>query len=291
MNKNSSIYTDIATRTNGDVYIGVVGPVRCGKSTLIQKFIQNFVLDNISNKHDRDRTIDELPQASDGTMVMTTKPQFVPNEAVKVKIGNAEMSVRLIDSVGFMVDGAEGAEINDKPRLVKTPWSENEIPFVQAALIGTEKVIKEHSTIAVAVTTDGSFGDISRESFIDAENKTIRQLKETKKPFVVVLNSANPNDKKAKQIVEDIKAKHNVKVVATNINELKKKEDMVLDYGLSSLTDHKPNKKFEQSFKSPIKDNRAAKEYYPKKSAEKKSEDRHYKKHPVDSGDYESPWA
>jgi len=123
MEKYSNIYADIARRTNGDVYIGVVGPVRCGKSTFIQKFIQNFVLDNITNKHDRERANDELPQASEGTMVMTTKPQFVPNEAVKIKVGNANMSVRLIDCVGFMVDGAVGAMDNDKPRLVKTPCS------------------------------------------------------------------------------------------------------------------------------------------------------------------------
>ena len=147
MDKNSNIYLDIAKRTNGDVYIGVVGPVRCGKSTFIQKFIQNFVLENIANKHDRARANDELPQASAGNMVMTTKPQFVPNEAVKVKIGNTAMSVRLIDSVGFMVDGALGGYENDKPRLVKTPWSEEAIPFVQAAVIGTEKVIKDHSTV------------------------------------------------------------------------------------------------------------------------------------------------
>ena len=194
MNKNSSIYTDIATRTNGDVYIGVVGPVRCGKSTFIQKFIENFVLDNISNKHDKQRAIDELPQASDGTIVMTTKPQFVPAEAVKVKIGNTEMSVRLIDSVGFMVEGATGDMDNDKPRLVKTPWSDKEIPFVQAATIGTERVINQHSTIAVAVTTDGSFGAIPRNSFVEAEQKTIKQLKQTKRPFVMILNSAKPQD-------------------------------------------------------------------------------------------------
>ena len=179
MEKNSSIYTDIATRTNGDVYIGVVGPVRCGKSTFIQNFMKNFVIENITNKHDKIRATDELPQASAGNMVMTTKPQFVPSEAVKVKINNTQMSVRLIDSVGYMVEGADGALDKGKPRLVKTPWSDDSIPFVQAAVIGTEKVINEHSTIVVAVTTDGSFGDIPRENFVDAERRTIKQLKET----------------------------------------------------------------------------------------------------------------
>ena len=224
MSKNSSIYTDIATRTNGDVYIGVVGPVRCGKSTFIQKFIENFVLDNIINKNDRSRTIDELPQASDGTMVMTTKPQFVPAEAVKVKIGNAEMSVRLIDSVGFMVEGATGDMENDKPRLVKTPWSEKEIPFAQAATIGTERVINQHSTITVAVTTDGSFGDIPRSSYVVAEQKTIKQLKQTSKPFVLILNSAKPNDEETLSLAKKLSKDYKVNVLTMNINELKKED-------------------------------------------------------------------
>ena len=224
MEKNSSIYTDIAKRTNGDVYIGVVGPVRCGKSTFIQNFMKNFVLDNITNKHDKARANDELPQASAGNMVMTTKPQFVPAEAVKVKIGSTQMSVRLIDSVGFMVEGAEGSMDKDKPRLVKTPWSETEIPFVQAAVIGTEKVINDHSTIAVAVTTDGSFGEIPRANFIEAEKRTIKQLKETNKPFVLVLNSANQEDKKVKQLAVDLQKEYGTHVVPMNVNELKKED-------------------------------------------------------------------
>ncbi len=224
MEKNASIYTDIAKRTNGDVYIGVVGPVRCGKSTFIQNFMKNFVLENITNKHDKQRAIDELPQASAGPMVMTTKPQFVPNEAVKCKINSTSMSVRLIDSVGFMVEGADGAMDKDKPRLVKTPWSEKEIPFVQAAVIGTEKVINEHSTFAVAVTTDGSFGDIPRKNFVDAEKRTIKQLKETKKPFVVVLNSANPENEETNNLKENLTKEYQAPVVSMNVNELKKED-------------------------------------------------------------------
>lgn len=222
MDKNSSIYTDIARRTNGDVYIGVVGPVRCGKSTFIQKFIQNFVLDNITNKHDRERANDELPQAGDGNLVMTTKPQFVPNEAVKIKVGNTALSVRLIDSVGFMVEGAVGAEENDKPRLVKTPWSDEEIPFVQAAVIGTEKVINEHSTIAVAITTDGSFGDIPRKNYQEAERRTVNQLKQTNKPFVLVLNTAQPNEQKTKELADQLSKEYAVPVLPINVNELNK---------------------------------------------------------------------
>lgn len=224
MEKNLSIYTDIAKRTNGDVYIGVVGPVRCGKSTFIQKFIQNFVLDNIPNKHDRERANDELPQASEGNMVMTTKPQFVPNEAVKIKIGNTSMSVRLIDSVGFMVDGALGATENDKPRLVKTPWSDETIPFVQAAVIGTEKVINEHSTIAIAVTTDGSFLDIPRANYIEAEKRTIKQLKKTNKPFITILNSAKPKDKETVALAKSLSNEYKTPVIPINVNELKKED-------------------------------------------------------------------
>ena len=224
MDNKSSIYSDIATRTNGDVYIGVVGPVRCGKSTFIQNFMKNFVIDNITNKHDKLRAIDELPQSGDGSMVMTTKPQFVPSEAVKVKINNAQMSVRLIDSVGFMVDGAEGAVENGKMRLVKTPWSEKEMPFVKAAIIGTEKVIHDHSTIAVALTTDGSFGEIPRENFVEAEEMVVKQLKETKKPFVIVLNSANPQDDKVKSLAEKMQVDYESPVVTLNVNELKKED-------------------------------------------------------------------
>lgn len=224
MDKNSSIYADIASRTNGDVYIGVVGPVRCGKSTFIQKFIQNFVLANITNKHDRERANDELPQSCEGVMVMTTKPQFVPNEAVKIKVGASSMSVRLIDCVGYMVEGATGAYENDKPRLVKTPWSEEAIPFVQAAVIGTDKVINDHSTIAVAVTTDGSFGDIPRTNFIEAERRTVNQLKQTGKPFVVVLNSANPLDAKTQELANQMRDEYSSPVLAINVNELKKED-------------------------------------------------------------------
>ena len=224
MEKNSSIYLDIAKRTDGNVYIGVVGPVRCGKSTFIQKFMQNFVIGNITNKHDRERAVDEMPQASEGCMVMTTKPQFVPAEAVKVKIGNANFKVRLIDSVGFMVDGAVGATEGDKPRFVQTPWTEQAIPFAQAASIGTEKVINDHSTIAICMTTDGSFGEIPRENFVEAEKRTINQLKVTGKPFVVLLNTATPENEKTLKLAKNLADSYSAKVLAMNVNNLEKED-------------------------------------------------------------------
>lgn len=224
MEKYSNIYSDIAMRTEGNVYIGVVGPVRCGKSTFIQKFMQNFVVGNITNKHDRERAVDEMPQASAGAMVMTTKPQFVPSSAVKVKINNATFSVRLIDSVGFMVDGAIGATDGDKPRFVKTPWAEQAIPFAQAASIGTEKVINEHSTIALALTTDGSFGEIPRANFVDAERRTVNQLKNTGKPFVIVLNSATPESDATKALAVKMQDEYKTPVLPINVNNLEKED-------------------------------------------------------------------
>lgn len=224
MEKNTNIYMDIAKRTDGNVYIGVVGPVRCGKSTFIQKFMQNFVVDNITNKHDRERAVDEMPQASAGTMVMTTKPQFVPAEAVKVKINNTTFSLRLIDSVGFLVDGAVGATDGDKPRFVKTPWTEQAIPFAQAATIGTEKVINDHSTIALAVTTDGSFGEIPRANFVEAEKRTISQLQSTEKPFVVVLNTATPTSKETVALAKKLSEEYKTKVLPIDVNKLEKED-------------------------------------------------------------------
>lgn len=261
MDKNSNIYTDIAKRTNGDIYIGVVGPVRCGKSTFIQKFIQNFVLANITNKHDRERAIDELPQSGDGAMVMTTKPQFVPSTAVKIKLGTNNMSVRLIDSVGFVVDGAVGIEENGKPRLVKTPWNESEIPFSEAAKIGTEKVIKDHSTIAVALTTDGSFSEIPRQNFVNAEKQTILELKETGKPFIIILNTQIPDDEKTQNLVESLKQEYGVPVLAINVNELKKEDvDRIMSEMLKEFPIEVVNIKIPKWLKPLPNDNSTIKE-------------------------------
>ena len=192
------LYRDIASRTGGDVYVGVVGPVRTGKSTLIKQVMQKLVVDGIENPDERSRAIDEIPQSADGKTIMTTQPRFVPNEAVRVPVGdNLAVNMRLIDCVGYLVAGALGAEEDGKERMVSTPWSEEQIPFSKAAEIGTQKVIKEHSTIALAVTTDGSFSNIPREEYVEAEERVIAELKECGKPFVIVLNVADVKSREA----------------------------------------------------------------------------------------------
>ena len=171
------IYKDIQVRTNGEIYIGVVGPVRTGKSTFIRRFMEIMVLPQISDANEKKRTQDELPQAAAGRTIMTTEPKFIPKDAAHIKLESEEMSVRLIDCVGYLVDGATGHIENEKERMVHTPWFENEIPFAEAAEIGTRKVITDHSTIAVVITTDGSIGELPRDSYIEAEEKTIYELK------------------------------------------------------------------------------------------------------------------
>lgn len=222
MENNSWLYRDIAERTHGDIYIGVVGPVRCGKSTFINKCMQNFVLPNIEDKNDKLRATDELPQSSDGTLIMTTKPQFIPNEAVKINLNKVDMKVRFIDCVGYVVDGATGYLENNKPRLIDTPWSDKKMTFTQAATIGTQKVIQDHSTIAIVLTTDGSFGDIKRESFIPAERKIIKELQTLKKPFVVVVNSKDPNGEPAKNVCKDLTRLYGVSCLSIDVNNLSK---------------------------------------------------------------------
>ena len=222
MDLEYGIYKDIAQRSNGTVYIGVVGPVRCGKSTFINKCMRNFVLPNITNKYDLSRTEDELPISADGTMIMTTKPQFVPSEPVDVSIDNINFKLRMIDCVGYMVDGANGHEENDKPRLVETPWSSEKMPFSEAATIGTKRVISEHSNIAVLMTTDGSFGDIGRESYAKIEGRLVNELKNSKKPFVIVLNSATPQAENTQKLRQKLNAIHKVPVVCCDVANLSK---------------------------------------------------------------------
>ncbi len=215
------IYRDIAQRTQGDIYIGVVGPVRTGKSTLIKRVMDLFVLPNIENSYKKERAKDELPQSGTGKTITTTEPKFVPNEAVELVLkDNASFKMRMIDCVGYLVDGALGHQEDGKPRMVNTPWFEKQIPFEEAAEIGTRKVIKEHSTIGIVVTTDGSITDIDRDSYIEAEERVVRELKEINKPFVVVLNTKNPETESSEELKLKLVEKYGVPVVVKDCAKL-----------------------------------------------------------------------
>ena len=211
--KDNSIYSDIARRTGGDIYIGVVGPVRTGKSTFIHRFLDSVVIPNIENEYDRQRTLDEMPQSATGKTIMTTEPKFVPDESVKVCPGDGiEFNVKMVDCVGYMVDGALGAEEGGNVRMVMTPWSDKEMPFTEAAELGTSKVIGEHATIAMLVTTDGTISDIPRESYIPAEERVARELTELGKPFAIILNSANPESEGAHALAIELEEKYGAPV-------------------------------------------------------------------------------
>ncbi len=215
------VYKDIATRTCGDIYLGVVGPVRTGKSTFITKFMEKLVIPNINNKLQKQIATDEMPQSADGKTIMTTQPKFVPANAVKVQFKNkASANVRLIDCVGYMVDGAVGHEEGEKPRLVKTPWDDKDLPFEKAAEIGTKKVIDEYSTIGIVVTTDGSFGEIPRSNYVGAENRVVKELQALNKPFIMVLNCKNPKAESSVELANSLEEKYKVPVVAINALEL-----------------------------------------------------------------------
>ena len=217
----SEIYRDIATRTGGDIYIGVVGPVRTGKSTFIKKFMETVVIPNIAGEHDKIRARDELPQSAGGRTVMTTEPKFIPDEAVQITVGDCgRVNVRMIDCVGYLVPDAIGNTENGTPRMVHTPWSEEPIPFDDAAEMGTRKVITDHSTIGMLITTDGSFGDIPRESYIDAEERVAREMQEIGKPFAVILNSTDPASAAAERLALDLENKYGAPVALVNCTEL-----------------------------------------------------------------------
>ena len=208
---NYNVYKDIEARTGGEIYLGVVGPVRTGKSTFIKRFMEQMVLPGMEDEHRKTRTRDELPQSAAGRTIMTTEPKFIPKEAALIQLGDGiQAKLRLIDCVGFMVEGAGGHVENEQERLVKTPWFEEEIPFTRAAEIGTRKVIKDHSTIGIVVTTDGSFGDLKREAYIKPEETAINELKAIGKPFIVLLNSDRPYSEETREMAKQMEEHYGV---------------------------------------------------------------------------------
>ncbi|MDO5402134.1 MAG: stage IV sporulation protein A [Eubacteriales bacterium] len=245
--KRYDIYHDIQMRTKGEIYLGVVGPVRTGKSTFIKRFMDLCVLPQMENEHVKERARDELPQSAAGTTIMTTEPKFVPSEAAIIHPAEGlTMKTRLIDCVGFMVEGALGHIEHDKERMVKTPWSEEAIPFTRAAEIGTRKVIEEHSTIGIVVTTDGSFTDIDRESYVPAEEKTILELLKLSKPFIVLLNSAKPHSQETIELSRQMEEKYKVHVMPVNCDQLQKNdvmkilENVLMEFPVSEIDYYAP---------------------------------------------------
>ncbi len=222
---NFHVYKDMEARTKGEIYIGVVGPVRTGKSTFIKRFMELLVLPAMEDENSRTMSRDELPQSAAGKTIMTTEPKFIPKEAAAIQLGEGiSVKVRLIDCVGFMVEGAAGHIENDGERMVRTPWFENEIPFTRAAEIGTRKVITDHSTIGLVVTSDGSFGDIRRPNYIEGERKAIEELKELSKPFLVLLNSSRPYSEETEGLAESMEKEYGVTVLPVNCEQLKKED-------------------------------------------------------------------
>lgn len=219
------LYKDMEARTNGEIYIGVVGPVRTGKSTFIKRFMDLLVLPKMKDEHDKARTRDELPQSASGKTIMTTEPKFVPKEAAQIQLDDdIAVKIRLIDCVGYMVDGAAGHVENDEERMVKTPWFDYEIPFTKAAGIGTKKVIHEHSTIGIVVTTDGTIGEIPRENYREPEGRTIRELQEIGKPFVVLVNTKKPYGPEAQAVAEELEKTYGVSAMPVNCEQLREED-------------------------------------------------------------------
>ncbi len=219
------VIKNIAKRTGGDIYLGVVGAVRTGKSTFIRRFMENMVIPNIQDEFEKKRTLDELPQAASGKMIMTTEPKFVPANAAKIMVDEFSANIKMIDCVGYVINDAKGVDDENGPRYVMTPWYSEPIPFVEAAEIGTEKVIKEHSTIGIVVTSDGSFGEFKRNNYVEAEETVVNELKEIGKPFIILLNTANPGSQEANNLTLELKNKYGVPVLPINV-ELMQERDM-----------------------------------------------------------------
>ena len=218
------IIKNIAKRSGGDIYLGVVGAVRTGKSTFIKRMVETLIVPNIKDEYERKRALDEIPQSAAGKTIMTTEPKFVPNNAAKIKIDDFSCNIRLIDCVGYMIDKAQGATDENGPRMVKTPWYNEEIPFTEAAEIGTEKVIKDHSTIGIVITTDGSIGEFQRNDYIESEKRVIEELKNIGKPFIVILNTTHPTLPETEKIKEELQEEYNVTVLPMNIDAMNEKD-------------------------------------------------------------------
>lgn len=241
------VYQDLAQRTKGEFYLGVCGPVRTGKSTFIKRFMELMVLPGIQDENDKERAVDELPQSADGKTIMTTEPKFIPKEAVSVNLfGDNPVKVRLIDCVGYIVKDAAGLFEENEERMVMTPWSKEKMPFAQAAELGTRKVIHDHSTIGIVVTTDGSFGEIARPSYEEAEARTIRELQSIGKPFVVLLNSSRPFSDETQKLAGDLSEKYGVSVMPVNANQLRSEdvqdmmEQMLSAFPVKQIAFHLP---------------------------------------------------
>lgn len=260
--KDFDLYNDISKRTGGEIYIGVVGPVRTGKSTFIKRFMDILVLPRIEDEHEKMRTRDELPQSSGGKTITTTEPKFIPKDAAQIEIcEGVNVKVRLIDCVGYMVEGAAGHMEEDTERMVKTPWFQEEIPFTQAAEIGTRKVIQDHSTIGIVITTDGSFGELPGNVYRDAEEQTIMELKHIGKPFVVLLNTTKPFSEEVKNEVREMENRYEVKVLPVNIDQLKREditeilEQVMYEFPISVLEFYAPKWMDIMSVNNPMKQN------------------------------------
>ncbi|MBE6138415.1 MAG: stage IV sporulation protein A [Firmicutes bacterium] len=222
--EKQEIIKSITERTGGDLYLGVVGAVRTGKSTFIKKFIENLVVPNIIDEYEKKRALDEIPQSAQGKTIMTTEPKFVPSNAANIKIDDFSANVRLVDCVGYVIPGAKGYEDDNGPRMVRTPWYDDEIPFIEAAEIGTEKVIKDHSSIGIVVTTDGSIGELERQNYIEAEERIVSELKEIGKPFIVLLNSTHPMLPETERMAEGLKDSYGVPVLPISVENMSERD-------------------------------------------------------------------
>lgn len=223
MEKNE-IMKSISTRTGGDIYLGVVGAVRTGKSTFIKKVIETLVVPNIEDEYEKKRALDEIPQSAQGKTIMTTEPKFVPSQAATIHIDEVEAKIRLVDCVGYVIPNAKGYEDENGPRMVKTPWYDEQIPFVEAAEIGTEKVIKDHSTIGIVVTTDGSIGELTRNDYVEAEERVVSELKEMGKPFIVILNSTHPMLPETERLSEKLTEAYEVPVLPISVENMTERD-------------------------------------------------------------------